>query len=224
MLAHRSERGRFSHAFTLIELLIVVAIIAILAAIAVPNFLEAQVRAKASRARADMRTMATALEAYAVDCNRYPQAEINGTLRYLFQISTPVAYLSEAHIPDPFTPDHYVDITRVATLRYYGFNGEGVMNADHDTGVLFSPRDDPERMRIEWYLLFCHGPDGVRNNLEGGAVEGTLVRNDNIRDTARFVHFLYDPTNGTTSDGEILRGGGSPVGATAAAARLTWSR
>jgi prepilin-type N-terminal cleavage/methylation domain-containing protein len=35
--------------FTLIELLIVVAIIAILAAIAVPNFLEAQVRAKVSR-------------------------------------------------------------------------------------------------------------------------------------------------------------------------------
>ena len=37
--------------FTLIELLIVVAIIAILAAIAVPNFLEAQVRAKVSRVK-----------------------------------------------------------------------------------------------------------------------------------------------------------------------------
>ena len=45
-------------AFTLIELLIVVAIIAILAAIAVPNFLEAQVRAKISRAKADMRSLA----------------------------------------------------------------------------------------------------------------------------------------------------------------------
>jgi type II secretion system protein G len=59
-------------AFTLIELLIVVAIIAILAAIAVPNFLEAQTRAKISRAKSDLRSITTALEAYAVDNNVYP--------------------------------------------------------------------------------------------------------------------------------------------------------
>jgi len=58
--------------FTLIELLIVVAIIAILAAIAVPNFLEAQVRAKVSRARTDQRSLSVALEAYYVDNNVYP--------------------------------------------------------------------------------------------------------------------------------------------------------
>jgi type II secretion system protein G len=58
--------------FTLIELLIVVAIIAILAAIAVPNFLEAQTRSKIARAKADMRTIATAVEAYALDYNRHP--------------------------------------------------------------------------------------------------------------------------------------------------------
>ena len=59
-------------AFTLIELLIVVAIIAILAAIAVPNFLEAQTRSKISRSRADMRSISVAMESYSVDCNRYP--------------------------------------------------------------------------------------------------------------------------------------------------------
>ena len=58
--------------FTLIELLIVVAIIAILAAIAVPNFLEAQTRARVSRVKADMRTYATAIEAYIVDNNIVP--------------------------------------------------------------------------------------------------------------------------------------------------------
>ena len=58
--------------FTLIELLIVVAIIAILAAIAVPNFLEAQVRAKVSRAHSDMRSLSTAIEAFRVDVNEYP--------------------------------------------------------------------------------------------------------------------------------------------------------
>jgi type II secretion system protein G len=64
--------SRHHRAFTLIELLIVVAIIAILAAIAVPNFLEAQVRAKVSRAQNDMRTLATAIESYQVDNNAYP--------------------------------------------------------------------------------------------------------------------------------------------------------
>lgn len=59
-------------AFTLIELLIVVAIIAILAAIAVPNFLEAQTRAKVARILSDQRTYATALETYMIDNSAYP--------------------------------------------------------------------------------------------------------------------------------------------------------
>ena len=77
--------------FTLIELLIVVAIIAILAAIAVPNFLEAQVRAKVSRVKTDQRSMSIAIEAYYVDNNIYPAWAIgsshgSGTWTYNFAV------------------------------------------------------------------------------------------------------------------------------------------
>ena len=97
-------------AFTLIELLIVVAIIAILAAIAVPNFLEAQTRSKVSRGRADMRSISVALEAYTVDFNQYPlvgSSQANAgvdvmrslgvesrTYSLPVTLSTPIAYMT----------------------------------------------------------------------------------------------------------------------------------
>ena len=65
-------------AFTLFELLIVVAIIAILAAIAVPNFLEAQTPSKIARSSADMRTVATAMESYIVDFGNRPASNRAG--------------------------------------------------------------------------------------------------------------------------------------------------
>jgi type II secretion system protein G len=65
----RSENG-----FTLIELLIVVAIIGIIAAIAIPNLLNAIDRGKQKRTMADLRSLGTAVESYAVDNNVYPVA------------------------------------------------------------------------------------------------------------------------------------------------------
>jgi general secretion pathway protein G len=63
----RKNRG-----FTLIELLIVVAIIGIIAAIAIPNLLNAINRGRQKRTMADIRTIGTAIEAYAVDNSTYP--------------------------------------------------------------------------------------------------------------------------------------------------------
>src|SRR5215831_9815033 len=66
--------------FTLIELLIVIAIIGILAAIAIPNLLNAVQRGKQKRTMSDMRALATAVEAYAVDNSSYPAATCNAGL------------------------------------------------------------------------------------------------------------------------------------------------
>jgi len=58
--------------FTLIELMIVIAIIIILAAIAIPNYLRMTQRAKVSAIESDMKAIATALETYNTDWTQYP--------------------------------------------------------------------------------------------------------------------------------------------------------
>ena len=63
--------------FTLVELLIVVAIIGILAAIAIPNLLAALNRSRQKRTMADMRSIATAWEARAADVNAYNAAGLS---------------------------------------------------------------------------------------------------------------------------------------------------
>ena len=58
--------------FTLIELMIVIAIIIILAAIAIPNYLRMTDRARRARVAGDFASLATSLEAYSVDWGKYP--------------------------------------------------------------------------------------------------------------------------------------------------------
>jgi prepilin-type N-terminal cleavage/methylation domain-containing protein len=60
--------------FTLIELMVVIAIIIILAAIAIPNYLKMTERAKRSRLASDYATLATVLETFKTDWGKYPTA------------------------------------------------------------------------------------------------------------------------------------------------------
>jgi type II secretion system protein G len=186
--------------FTLIELLIVVAIIAILAAIAVPNFLEAQTRSKVSRAKADLRSVATALESYAVDNNKYPppaDTALNPPgadcwsnswfhSRIPNYLTTPVGYITSLYF-DPFVPNTstfsnstYPVSTRVGE-RYVYYETEGVVAHEGDSwgGTL-----------VDWmgrWLMYSYGPD--RNPFQG----------------AKATFLPYDPTNGTISKGNIVR-------------------
>lgn len=65
-------RRRRAAGFTLVELLIIVAIIGILVAIAAVNYRNAIERARQRRAMGDLRSLSTAIEAYALDFGRYP--------------------------------------------------------------------------------------------------------------------------------------------------------
>ena len=207
---------RFFRAFTLIELLIVVAIIAILAAIAVPNFLEAQVRSKVSRAKADMRSLATAIEAYVVDYNHYPLNRVGSKATGVAQIanccelSTPVAYITSTRLLDPFNPtknlfgDAYtLPTTYKPPYSYFYQNfeqGSGWMTWQMAATTWLSQVD----MKC-WYLE-SWGPDRTQ-----GAIDWWILSPWGTTTPPGTIDELYDPTNGTVSRGDIGRiGGESP--------------
>ncbi len=66
-LRRDAERG-----FTLVELMIVVAIIALLAAVIIPNYVHARAQAAVSQSEANLKQIATALELYRGDKQTYP--------------------------------------------------------------------------------------------------------------------------------------------------------
>lgn len=215
--------------FTLIELLIVVAIIAILAAIAVPNFLEAQVRSKVSRVRSDMRSMATAIETYYVDTNTYPALAINtdqsadrmfiqggagknnngrtfrlrGTAANPNQNALQTLTTPVAYITSYFS-DPFAD-TRGLTFRYY---------ADRAGYILGSYGPDTDQ--ANGGALGWAGGSTVVDNNEGG-IE-TLYDSQQAQPSVTLLGgtgafqpknvtsaYTYDSTNGTVSKGDVWR-------------------
>jgi general secretion pathway protein G len=102
------QEGRTARGFTLIELLIVVAIIGIIAAIAIPNLLNAIDRGKQKRTMADLRTLGTAIESYAIDNQGYPTAGTN--LPVLASVLEPL-YLRTAPVNDGWSRAFSVSCT-----------------------------------------------------------------------------------------------------------------
>ena len=197
------------HGFTLIELLIVVAIIGILAAIAVPNFLNAQVRAKVARAESEMRSLQNALESFFIDNNSYMPMDsdrIRSRRQYKgleegvidvahiaigtrgdrrIYLTTPVSYISSVPF-DPFRGDGKED------SYGYGSNGQS------------------------YYIMRSYGPDSGAglSGISNGEFDVREYTGARVNDTRRagfrkgnflLVHLLYDSSNGTSSTGDLLR-------------------
>ena len=112
--------------FTLIELLIVVAIIGIIAAIAIPNLLNAIDRGKQKRSMADMRSIGTAVESYAIDNNYYPTVDDMATLAAEATRVVPI-YMRTMPVNDGWRNDFYVSSTTTGyTLASGGKDGGGI--------------------------------------------------------------------------------------------------
>ncbi|HPA46799.1 MAG TPA: prepilin-type N-terminal cleavage/methylation domain-containing protein [bacterium] len=179
-------------AFTLIELLIVVAIIGILAAIAVPNFLNARTRANVARAEADLRSLGNALEMYRLDNNSYvplfqtrnwpggydPNAICSHRLLLL---STPIAYISSI-------PPEVFELAHPDPNFHYDTYAYGDRPAyDEATWKNWFERDG----KYQYSVRSC-GPDRVSQVIEPVFPEHILP---------------YAPSNGLVSRGDINRFG-----------------
>ncbi len=166
--------------FTLIELLIVVAIIGILAAIAVPNFLNAQIRAKIARVEGDVNAIKTAFEMYRLDNADIPRWNLLGWAASWAQFTTPVAYLSFRPI-DVFQPKHENQFVNAHNwYEYNGCKGRTPM------------KNLSEGQAVDNYVVASLGPDRDDDTIQ-------------ISDYPNSSKFLpYQASNGMMSDGDIL--------------------
>ncbi|MEI7633787.1 MAG: prepilin-type N-terminal cleavage/methylation domain-containing protein [bacterium] len=202
--------GKRASGFTLVELLIVAAIIAILAAIATPNFLLAQTRSKVARAKADLRAIASGVEMYRSDQNRYPPArtycagmQANQDEHNILppELTSPVPYLSNRYC------DVFNGGGREGRRYKYIAPGFGWSNEVQTILALWIPRDFPldggpstdipyfdEQSAPAKWALWSVGPIGPMSFWDSDASHLPVP-----------PRTWYDPTNGTMSAGVVTR-------------------
>ncbi len=189
--------------FTLIELLIVVAIIGILAAIAVPNFLNAQTRAKIARVQSEFKSVETALEMYYMETGTYPNVGWRGFSRRpngWIGLTTPVQYISAGSLHDPFKTKaiRAIDQDSNTSLALYELG----------CGTTDAGRNSSREMPFDEWFLNSLGPDvGAGGQDDFGDDTGSMQNYPYSQSVMR-----YDMTNGLRSNGDIYRfRGGQPA-------------
>lgn len=202
-------KNRSSQGFTLIELLIVIAIILILIAIALPNFLEAQIRARVTKAKGEMRSLGTAMQAYYLDWNRYPAYSFpNYTVQQLPQtkgftwLTTPNAYITS--IPhDPFPGDQDPDGGSLFGPPY-SYTLDGVQTPFQEITALHPHGLGPANLKS--WAIYSIGPDTP-------TAETRAESNSTPLCSGGCSDFIasYSPTNGTKSRGDLLLYGGDQL-------------
>lgn len=191
-------------AFTLLELLVVVAIIGILVAIAVPNFMLAQVKAKASRVTAELRTLSIGLDAYRSDRDHFPPNRWHPTVIDLSVLSTPIAYISDVSFTDPFRPEQGRTGNAYKSYLYFYYNTAQYSDNWIDAIHRLNPSANYRQYAAEAYCLSSWGPDRKQD-----AVEWLYIFNRQSPTLLqKNLKLLYDPTNGVRSKGDIARFGG----------------
>ncbi len=191
--------------FTLIELLIVVAIIGILAAIAVPNFMNARLRATIAKVQGDIKALATAVEMYTVDHGAYPDdGQVTGIPWWAnnWHLTSPVSYI--AAIPsDPFLKSSRAGQT-TGGLRHYwytSYDGYGMMRNPGRQFAVAGRRSvrlyDKPRDQFR-FAFISPGPDGCWEWDRGNGISDCNPPCPFLGDV-----YYYDTTNGLISQGDL---------------------
>lgn len=182
--------------FTLIELLIVVAIIGILAAIAVPNFLNAQTRARIARTNADLKALATANDLYFLDWNKHPNNQSHLTV-HMRGLTTPVSYIASVDFRDIFKAEQGSTGNHLESYLFFNYHFEEAPGRNWINNI-----NRPD-LSTKGYCFSSWGPNRNQNAIEWLYVEGRTVGG------RAGWHRVYSPTNGLISAGDIGRWGGN---------------